>query len=134
MGIFPDAQGQLAPPFVIRLRKISSSVEALWLSSLPAKMKKIRSKMKARVATRFPRYIGVEIPKSDIKAILAIPTRQRPYYNFVAKQQDSKKRYSVLQKGSPKCQGLCFTWGLHPKEPYPATFEDHEVLEQSREL
>ena len=77
--------------------------------------------------------LGIEITKSDINAILATPTRQRPYYNFVAKQQDSQKRYSVLQKGSPKCQGLCFTWGLHPKGPYPAKFEDHEVPEESRE-
>ena len=34
MGIFPDASGLISNPF-----------ETLWLSSLPAKMKKIRSKM-----------------------------------------------------------------------------------------
>ena len=43
-GIFPDAQGQLTPQSLVRSNQISNSVETLWLSSLPAKMKKIRSK------------------------------------------------------------------------------------------
>ena len=47
MGIFPDAQGQLTPQSLVRSCPISNSSEMLWLSSLPAKMKKIRSKMKA---------------------------------------------------------------------------------------
>ena len=52
MGIFPDAQGQLTPLSTVRSAQISNSVETLWLSSLPAKMKKIRSKIKgARVFT-----------------------------------------------------------------------------------
>ena len=44
MGIFPDAQGQLTPQSLVRSNQISNSVETLWLSCLPAKMKKIRSK------------------------------------------------------------------------------------------
>ena len=44
MGIFPDAQGQLTLQSTVRSGQISNSVETLWLSSLPAKMKKIRSK------------------------------------------------------------------------------------------
>ena len=47
MGIFPDAQGQLTPQSLIGSGLISNSSEMLWMSSLPASMKKIRSKMKA---------------------------------------------------------------------------------------
>ena len=45
-GIFPDAQGQLTPQSVVGSVRNSNSVETLRLSSLPARMKKIRSKMK----------------------------------------------------------------------------------------
>ena len=41
MGIFPDAKGQLTPQSTVLSGQISNSVETLWLSSLPAKMKKI---------------------------------------------------------------------------------------------
>ena len=47
MGIFPDAQGQLTPQFLVRSCRISNSSEMLWMSLLPASMKNIRSKMKA---------------------------------------------------------------------------------------
>ena len=47
MGIFPDAQGQLTLQSMLRSGQISNSSETLWLSPLPAKMKKIQSKMKA---------------------------------------------------------------------------------------
>ena len=47
MGIFPDAQGQLTPQSMVRSGRLSNSFEILWLSSLPARMKKIRSKLKA---------------------------------------------------------------------------------------
>ena len=47
MGIFPDAQGQLTPQSFVRSGRISNSSGMLWMSSLPASMKKIRSKMKA---------------------------------------------------------------------------------------
>ena len=47
MGIFPDAQGQLTPQFLIRSGRISNSTEMLWMSLLPASMKNIRSKLKA---------------------------------------------------------------------------------------
>ena len=46
MGIFPDAQGQLTPQSLVESGRNSNSDEILWLSSLPAKIKKIRSKMK----------------------------------------------------------------------------------------
>ena len=54
MGIFTDAQGQLTPQSLVRSGRISNSSEMLWMSLLPASMKKIRSKMKnegARVDT-----------------------------------------------------------------------------------
>ena len=47
MGIFPDAQGQLTLQSVVGSGQISNSSKTLWLSSLPVKMKKIQSKMKA---------------------------------------------------------------------------------------
>ena len=40
MWIFPDSQGQLTPQSTVRSGQILNSVETLWLSSLPAKMKK----------------------------------------------------------------------------------------------
>ena len=55
MGIFPDAQGQLTPQSSVRSGRISNSSEMLWMFWLPASMKKIRSKMKAREWTKhFP--------------------------------------------------------------------------------
>ena len=47
MGIFPGAQEQLTPQSLVRSGRISNWSEMLWMSSLPASMKKIRSKMKA---------------------------------------------------------------------------------------
>ena len=47
MGIFPDAQGQVTPQSLVRSGPISNSSDMLWFVSLPAKMKKIRSKMSA---------------------------------------------------------------------------------------
>ena len=47
MGIFLDAQGQLTPQSLVRSGRISNSFEMLWMSSLPAKMKKIRSTIEA---------------------------------------------------------------------------------------
>ena len=47
MGIFPHAQGKLTPQSMVGSGRISNSSAILWLSWLPAKMKKIRSKMKA---------------------------------------------------------------------------------------
>ena len=42
IGIIPDAQGQLTPKSLVRSGRISNSFEMLWMSSLPASMKKIR--------------------------------------------------------------------------------------------
>ena len=44
MGIFPVAQGQLTLQSTVRSGQISNPSKTLWSSSLPAKMKKIRSK------------------------------------------------------------------------------------------
>ena len=57
MGIFPDAQGQLSPQSLVRSGRISIKFEMLWLSSLPERMKKIQSKMKAlEWSQEFPNY------------------------------------------------------------------------------
>ena len=44
---FSDAQGQLIPQSVVESGRISNTSKLLWLSLLPAKMKKIQSKLKA---------------------------------------------------------------------------------------
>ena len=57
MGIFPDAQGQLTPQSLVESGPNSNLSKILWLSSLPASMKKIRSKMKALACSQhFPHY------------------------------------------------------------------------------
>ena len=57
MGIFPDAQGQLTPQCLVESGPNSNLSEILWLSSLLASMKKIRSKMKALACSQhFPNY------------------------------------------------------------------------------
>ena len=57
MGIFQIAQGELTPQSLVRSGRISNSSEILWMFSLPASMKKIRSKMKALEWTHhFPHY------------------------------------------------------------------------------
>ena len=57
IGIFQDAQGQLTPQSLVESGPNSNLSEILWLSSLPASMKKIRSKMKALEWTQhFPHY------------------------------------------------------------------------------
>ena len=47
VGIFPDAQGQLSLQSTVRSGQITNSSKTLWLSSLSAKIKKIRSKIEA---------------------------------------------------------------------------------------
>ena len=47
MQIFYDAQGKLTPQSEVGSTLNSNSFKLLWLSLLPARMKKIQSKMKA---------------------------------------------------------------------------------------
>ena len=57
MGTFPDAQGQLYLQSLVRSGRISNSSEMLWMFSLKASMRKIRSKMKAlECSQHFPHY------------------------------------------------------------------------------
>ena len=57
MGIFPDPQGQITPQSLVRSGQISNMSEMLWMFWLPARLKKIRSKMKALEWTQhFPHY------------------------------------------------------------------------------
>ena len=53
MGIFPDAQGQLTLQSTVRSGQISNSSKTLWLSSLPAKMKKIRVRVFNNIIHQF---------------------------------------------------------------------------------
>ena len=73
MRIFPDAQGHLTPQSLVRSGRILNSSEILWMSSLPASMKKIRSKMKALEWTQhFPHY----------NSMVAMETSGRIWPNF----------------------------------------------------
>ena len=57
MGFFLDAQGQLTPKSVVRSCQNSNSSEILCMSSLPASIKRIRSKItEKRWRHRFPHY------------------------------------------------------------------------------
>ena len=57
MGIFPDAQGQLTPQSLVLSDRISNSFEMLWMFSLSASMKQIRSKIEAvECSQHFPHY------------------------------------------------------------------------------
>ena len=57
MGIFPDAQGQLTPQSEVKPTRNSKTFEMLWLSLLPARIKKIQSKMKLlEWQQHFPHY------------------------------------------------------------------------------
>ena len=77
MGSFPDAQGQLTPHSLVRSGRISNSSEMLWMFSIPASMKKIRSKMKAlEWSQQFPHYN----PMGAIRCH-GVPIRSGPKHN-----------------------------------------------------
>ena len=57
MGIFPDTQGQLAHKSLVGSCQISNPFKILWLSLLPARIKKNKSKMKELEWSQdFPHY------------------------------------------------------------------------------
>ena len=57
IGIFPDAQGQLTQKSLVGSCRISTLFEILWLSLLPARIKKNKSKMKELEWSQdFPHY------------------------------------------------------------------------------
>ena len=57
MGIFSNAQGQLTPQPLVRSCRISNPFVILWLSLLPARIKKNQSKMKKLEWSQdFPHY------------------------------------------------------------------------------
>ena len=57
MGIFQDAQWQLTPQSLVESGPISNLSEILWLSLLPASLKRIRLKMKGLLCSQhFPHY------------------------------------------------------------------------------
>ena len=67
MGIFLDAQGQLTPQSEVEPGRNSNSSEMLWLSLLPARIKKIQSKMKLLewpqhfpIITQWELYVAME--------------------------------------------------------------------------
>ena len=57
MGIFPDAQGQITHKSLGKSCQISNPFEILWLSSLPARIKKNKSKIEELEWSQdFPHY------------------------------------------------------------------------------
>ena len=71
MGIFPDTQGQLTLQSFVESGPNSNLFEILWLSSLPASMKKIRSKMKALTCSQhFPHYNPMGAIAMDIRVLI----------------------------------------------------------------
>ena len=70
MGIFPDAERQLTPQSLVRSGRILNSHEMLWISLLPADMKKIRSKRSARVLTTL--YINFSDVQGQITLELVV--------------------------------------------------------------
>ena len=57
MGIFPNAQGQLTYKSLVGSCRISNPFEILWLSLLPARIKKNKLKMKELEWSQdFPHY------------------------------------------------------------------------------
>ena len=75
---FSDAQGQIAPQSLVRSGRISNSSEMLWMFSLPASIKKIRSKMKELECSQdcshyksmgiFPDPLGQLTPQSLVRS------------------------------------------------------------------
>ena len=57
MGIFPDAQGQLTSQSMDRSYQIANPSEILWLSPLPARIKKNQSKTKQSDSDKGPRIM-----------------------------------------------------------------------------
>ena len=60
MGIFPDAQGQVTTQSMGGSGRISNVYKTLWLSLLPAKMKKIRSKMKVLKCSHYTTFLTLK--------------------------------------------------------------------------
>ena len=59
MQILYDAQGKLIPLSEVGSTLNSNSSKLLWLSLLPARMKKIQSKLKALVVTTMLHYPSI---------------------------------------------------------------------------
>ena len=75
MGIFPDAQGQLTQKSFVGYCPILNPSEILWVSLLPARIKKIQSKNEdARVvSTLFNDFSHAQVqltPKSVMESCL----------------------------------------------------------------
>ena len=78
-GIFPDAQGLLSPQSLFRSGRISNSSEMLWMFSLPASLKKIRSKMRAlECSQHFPHLTLWEL---SVAMDTRVPIRSGPKPN-----------------------------------------------------
>ena len=74
MGIFPETQGQLTPQSLVRSGRISNPYEILWMSSLPASMKRSNKNDGARVLTTL--YINFSDAQGQIFLELVVVSGQ----------------------------------------------------------
>ena len=80
-------QGQLTPKSAVEFCRNSNSSKLLWLSSLPTRMKKIQSKMKALECYQdFPHYkhMGFFFRRSRA-ATSAVPSRIWPKFELISR-------------------------------------------------
>ena len=103
MGIFPDAQGQLNPHSLVRSGRISNSSEMLWMSSLPASMKKTRLKIEAIVFTIL--YINFSDAQGQI-TLAGCPLHFGAIYIFLIFSNNNSKGEKKTVKSMYFCHSL----------------------------
>ena len=81
IGCFPDAQGQLTLVSGARSGRNSKSFKLLWLSLLPARTKKIHSKMKALERSRHVSHFKSIGSFPDAQGQLTLVSEVRPGRN-----------------------------------------------------
>ena len=108
-GIFPDAQGQLTPQSLVQSDQISNSSEMLWMSSLPASIKNIRSKIEAlecsqhytsffsdaqgQITLELVMVSGRNLKTSKLSCMFLLPARMR-MINSKMKELESSQDFS----------------------------------------
>ena len=93
---FPGAQGQLTPPPVVESRRNSNSSKLLWLSLLPARMKKIQPKWRRKSANDISPIIKVKsMQKSGTGAIRTQIQSTKPKREItkITNSQNTKSTY-----------------------------------------
>ena len=100
MGIFPDAQGQLASQTDVWSGRISNQSETLWLSLSPAWMRKVQSKLKALERSQHYHWFwgGSGAAKSKVGDGILLKFKLVQYFIivlFTCKNEDASKMTAV---------------------------------------